>query len=133
MPPPLAAPLKMTFVFAAVLGTIPAWASETFEFRFWPAPAAKADPRFVATHDGPCGEVATARVQSMPKYSKREPFAPERVFEIDPHGRVLNGWNIPVDTEPYALDKSDLRLQLGGLSRNPVWFNQSRNQTSDGA
>ena len=83
-------------------------AAESFEFLFWPAPAAEADPRFIAMHEGPCGEVASARVQRMPIYSRLEPFAPEQVFELSDSGAVLRKWSIPVDTEPYALDANDL-------------------------
>jgi hypothetical protein len=108
MPMPSIVFLKTAVLLTAVLCASASVSSENFEFRFWPAPAARFDSRFVAMHDGPCGEVATARVQSMPKYSKHEPFAPERVFEIGPQGRVLHSWNIPVDSEPYALDKDDL-------------------------
>jgi hypothetical protein len=44
----------------------------------------------------------------MPKYSSQEPLAPERVFEVDPRGKTLRSWNIPVDSEPYAIDGNDL-------------------------
>jgi hypothetical protein len=104
-----------------LLVTTVAWASsaasvETFEFRFWPAPSAKKDPRFLEMHEGPCGEVATARVRTMPKYSHLEPFAPERVFELDSVGKVLRSWNIPVDSEPLALDGNDLLFSFNATS-----------------
>lgn len=79
-----------------------------FEFRFWPAPGADKDPRFVGIDDGPCGQVATARVSSMPRYSKTELFTPERVLELNDRGNVIRQWVIPVDAALYALDGNNL-------------------------
>jgi hypothetical protein len=83
-----------------------------FELRFWPAPGADKDPRFVRFDDGPCGQVATARVKSMPRYSKTELFSPERVLELDSRGNVIRRWAIPVDATPYALDGSNLLFEF---------------------
>jgi hypothetical protein len=79
-----------------------------FEFRFWPAPGARNDPRIVSMDDGPCGEVATARVPKMPNYAETEPFAPERVLELGSGGKILRRWAIPVDSTPYAVAGNDL-------------------------
>jgi len=79
-----------------------------FEFRFWASPGADKDPRFIRFDDGPCGQVATARVRTMPRYSKTELFAPERVLELNGRGGVIRQWAIPVDATPYALDGNDL-------------------------
>ena len=95
--------MKAVMVANALAGMNSSVSAETYEFRFWPAPSARKDPRFIEMHDGPCGQVATARVRTMPKYSSQEPLAPERVFEVDPRGKTLRSWNIPVDSKPYAL------------------------------
>jgi hypothetical protein len=87
-----------------------------FEFRFWPAPGAEKDPRFIRFDDGPCGQVATARVRTMPRYSKAEIFAPERVLELNGRGEVIRQWGIPVDATPYALDGNDLLFAFSELS-----------------
>lgn len=44
----------------------------------------------------------------MPRYSKSEPLAPERVFELDTNSKVLRSWHIPVDSVPYAVQGNDL-------------------------
>lgn len=87
-----------------------------FEFRFWPAPGAEKDPRFIRFDDGPCGQVATARVRTMPRYSKTEIFAPERVLELNGRGEVIRQWVIPVDATPYALDGNELLFVFSELS-----------------
>jgi hypothetical protein len=84
-----------------------------FEFRFWPSPGAENDLRFVRMDDGPCGQVATARVSSMPRHSKTELFAPERVLELDARGAVIRQWVIPVDSTPHALAGNDLLFEFG--------------------
>jgi hypothetical protein len=83
-----------------------------FEFRFWPAPGAEKDPRFVRMDDGPCGQVATARVKSIPPHSQAELFAPERVLELDARGVVIHRWVIPVDSTPYGLAGNDLLFEF---------------------
>jgi hypothetical protein len=103
-------------IAATVAWATGAASAETFEFRFWPAPSAKKDPRFLEMHEGPCGEVATARVQAMPKYSRLEPLAPEQVFELNSGGKVLRSWNIPVDGEPLALDGNDLLFSFNAAN-----------------
>lgn len=107
-----------------------------FEFRFWPAAGADKDPRFVRFDDGPCGQVATARVQSMPRYAKTALFVPERVLEINSRGEVVRRWVIPVDATPYALDGSSLIFEFKeslyqvttarAISRLQVQANQRR-------
>lgn len=87
-----------------------------FEFRFWPAPGAEKDPRFIRFDDGPCGQVATARVRTMPRYSKTALLAPERVLELNRRGEVIRQWDIPVDATPYALHGNDLLFAFSELS-----------------
>ena len=107
--PELIERLLKTLMFTLAVGWAGSAASnETFDFQFWPAPAAQREQRFLEMHHGPCGEVATARVQFMPSYSNQEPFAPERVFEIDSKGKTFRTWNIPVEADPYALVKNVL-------------------------
>lgn len=79
-----------------------------FEFRFWPGPGAEKDSRFVDMDDHPCGQVATARVRSMPRYSKGGLFTPERVLELNTRGKVIRRWAIPVDATPYAIAGDEL-------------------------
>jgi len=103
-----AKPMLGLVLAVAASGTLGA----EFEFRFWPAPGVESDPRFVRIDDGPCGQVATARVRSMPRYSKTEMFAPERVLELNAQGKAIRQWAIPVDAAPYALAGNDLLFEF---------------------
>jgi hypothetical protein len=88
----------------ALLVALPSLAlGDTFEFSFWPPGPSFTDPRIVAIHEGPCGPVATARVERMPEHSKKEPLAPERVLELGSKGSVINQWRIPVDAQVLGL------------------------------
>jgi hypothetical protein len=86
--------------------------AETFEFRFWPPSATYTDPRVSAIHDGPCGPVATARVQRMPQHSKKEPLAPERVLELDSRGEAINLWRVPVDSLVLGVSGQQLSFRF---------------------
>jgi hypothetical protein len=81
-----------------------------YELSFWPTPSSTKDKRFVSESEHPCGTVVTARVKAMPRYSKLEPFQPERVFEIDRVGNVLRMWRIPVDATPIGIAGGMLRF-----------------------
>ena len=86
--------------------------ADTFEFRFWPPSPSFSDPRVTAIHEGPCGPVATARVERMPQHSSKEPLAPERVLEISPNGTVLSRWRIPVDALVLGVVGQELFFQF---------------------
>jgi len=77
------------------------FASHTF--LFWPKPGAENDPRVSVIEDGPCGEVATARVATIPLHGKDPALEPERVIERGPNGEVVNRWSTPVDSYPIAI------------------------------
>lgn len=112
--------LKLQIVFALALTSAGAFASE-FEFRFWAAPGVEKDPRFVRLDDGPCGQVVTARVNAMPRYSKTELFAPERVLELNGRGAVIRQWVIPVDSTPMRFLGTTYCLSLATrASRCPL-------------
>lgn len=94
----------MKLIASVLLAASPSLAfAEAFEFSFWPPTPSFTDRRIVAIHDGPCGPVATARVERMPEHSKREPLAPERVLELGPKGNVINEWRVPVDAKVLGL------------------------------
>ena len=95
----------------------PADATNTgYELTFRPTPLSNKDKRFVSESEHPCGTVVTARVQAMPRYSKLEPFQPERVFEIDLVGKVLRMWRIPVDATPIGISGSKLRFSYNNAT-----------------
>ncbi len=87
--------------------------AQPYEFRFWTSPNTKADPRVVDVVSHPCGEVAEARVDVLPRYSKDGALIPERVFEVGTAGKVLRLWSMPVDSVPYAIAGDDLLFRAG--------------------
>ena len=92
----------------------PYCAAQTYEFRFWPPDTSSSDPRVISIEDGPCGPVATARVNRMPEHSSKEPLAPERVVELGPNGQVVNQWRIPVDAQVIGVSRSRLIFDFNG-------------------
>jgi hypothetical protein len=87
--------------------------AQPYEFRFWTSSTTKADPRVVDVVSHPCGEVAEARVNALPRYSKNGSLIPERVFELGAEGKILRLWSMPVDSVPYALDGDSLLFAAG--------------------
>lgn len=107
-------PVPLPSLAALVLGAAATVVqAEEFEFTFWPSKTAATAPRLVLIDAGPCGEIATAKVQRMPRYSKDEPFVPDRAFEVAPNGAVLRTWNVPVGAVPQALQGGALVFSYG--------------------
>jgi hypothetical protein len=50
----------------------------------------------------------------MPEHSSKEPLAPERVFELDPKGQIVNQWRIPVDAQVIGVSRSRLIFEFNG-------------------
>jgi hypothetical protein len=98
--------------FALLALVAPYCAAQTYEFRFWPPDSSFSDPRVVTMDDGPCGPVATARVNRMPELSSTEPLEPERVVELGRKGQVVNRWRIPVDAQVIGVSGSRLIFEF---------------------
>lgn len=71
--------------------------AQSFEFAFWPSPAASSDPRVKEIAEHPCGSVAIARVRTIPPYKRDDVLVPERILETGPSGKVVRRWVMPVD------------------------------------
>ncbi|MCC6537994.1 MAG: hypothetical protein IT162_10615 [Bryobacterales bacterium] len=67
------------------------------ELSFWPGKNAARDRRVVALRPHPCGEVAVARVSTLPKPGTRGPLEPEEAIELSNAGRIIQRWAMPVD------------------------------------
>jgi hypothetical protein len=74
----------------------------TFKFNFWPTPGAEKDPRFLARHEGPCGDVVEAAVSKMPSPRSGDVLGTDIVYELSGGNRIVNTWHLPVDALPVA-------------------------------
>lgn len=105
--------MKRMAVLLAAAYTL-ACGAETFEFEFWPPDEELKDVRVMSFHEGPCGTVAKAKVSTMPQYSKAEPLAPERVFEVGVNGESISLWHIPVNAIVVGIAQSRVAFAYGG-------------------
>lgn len=85
-----------------------------YEFSFWPGADAKFDKRVVRVSPHPCGEVAIARVTSIPPFGNDRTLQPDKVVEFSPAGKVLRRWAIPVDTAPVGIRDNRLLIKTFG-------------------
>lgn len=95
--------LRLFAVLLLACGLGGASAAEVFQF--WPGEGAKSAAGFQRMSEHPCGEVAIAEVSKLPT-AKKGPLVSELVVELDPQGKVINRWPMPVDY--------DLRAARGG-------------------
>jgi hypothetical protein len=98
-----------SFASAAVL------AAPTYELPFWPTAGFDRDPRFVRTQEGACGELAVARVRSMPNPRAGDVFATDSAFELDSQSNVRRTWLLPANAIPIAANGNRLLVQVEGV------------------
>jgi hypothetical protein len=89
-----------------------ALAAPSFELPFWPTPGVERDPRFVRTQEGACGDLALARVRSMPNPQLGDVFATDSAFELDARSRVRRTWLLPANAVPLAASGDRLLVQV---------------------
>ncbi|MBL8212931.1 MAG: hypothetical protein JNK87_19605 [Bryobacterales bacterium] len=89
-------------------------APDRIELSFWPGPGAAKDARTVRIVDHPCGEVAVARVATLPTNTKGT-LVPEIAEEVNARGGVIASWPMPVDSYPMAFRGAKLLLRASGL------------------
>ncbi len=98
--------LSRRYAMVAALGFLSAQfaaaQSRSFEFSFWPGKNARRDPRFRRMEEGPCGEVAKAKVSTVPSVNRNGALVAEEVLEINSSGQILRRWRIPIDTHVLA-------------------------------
>ena len=89
--------------------------AKTFEMDFWAGPQARVDRRVVEIYDHCCcsGEVAHARVASMPVADGDPALEPELVVELSPAGEIVRRWGIPIDCYVAAVSDSVLVIPYG--------------------
>jgi hypothetical protein len=80
----------------------------TFRFNFWPSAGVEKDPRFLARHEGACGDVVEAAVLSMPNPRKGDAFGTDIAFELSAQNRIINTWHLPVNALPVATAGKEL-------------------------
>jgi hypothetical protein len=97
----------------ALLTCAAAHADEQYEFAFWPTPASAAHPNFVRAQEGACGDLAVARVRTMPDALSSKIFVADAVYELGPANKVLRRWSLPANTLPVAVDGSELLFAEG--------------------
>ncbi len=85
----------------------------SYELRFWSGANVEQDSRFMGLSAHPCGQVAIAKVMSMPPWKKDQPLQPERVVEFSDKGDVLNEWSMPVDYYPIGIQENQLLVEAG--------------------
>src|SRR5438034_461337 len=76
--------------------------AQVYELDFWPGPNVGSDNRVIQLALHPCGEVAVARVTSLPRPEKGQTLEPELVLELAQNGAVLQRWSMPVDYTPIG-------------------------------
>ncbi len=96
----------------------PGSASASESFGFWPGKGARSAPGFERMSEHPCGEVAYARVSTLPT-SPNGPLQSEVVVELDRRGKVIRRWPMPVDFMPHALRGNELLAVVGGKG---IWI-----------
>ena len=89
-------------------------APDRVELSFWPGPGAAKDARTVRIVDHPCGEVAVARVATLPTNTKGT-LVPEIAEDVNARGGVIASWPMPVDSCPIAFRGAKLLLRASGL------------------
>ena len=96
-------------------------ANEQYEFAFWPTPASAAHPDYVRAQEGACGDLAVARVRTMPDALSSKEFGSDAVYELGLTNRILRRWSLPANTWPVAVEGSELLFAEGGkyFSVNP--------------
>jgi hypothetical protein len=122
--------MKKKFIFGIVLifSVSASFAAEkSFEFSFWTSPATKSDKRVNNISEHPCGEVAIAKVERLPKYSKTGALIPELVYEVNPlTNKVLRKWSMPVDGYLVAVQGDAIYV---GYYQKTYRINLNRNVT----
>jgi hypothetical protein len=114
--------LSVSCLNAIILAGIAVAELPVYEFSFWPGADAKFDKRVVRLSMHPCGEVAIARVTSIPPLGKERTLQPEKVVEFSPEGKVLRRWAIPVDTLPISIQDNRLLIQLASANPDRFWI-----------
>lgn len=84
-------------------------------FQFWPGKHPERDARYESMGEHPCSKVVVARVTAIPPVTNSGPFQPDLVQELDPRGKVLRTWAIPVDATPVAVRGVRLLFSAGTL------------------
>jgi hypothetical protein len=79
---------------------------------YWLRSDAVPPPESQTNPDHPCGATATVALLSVPVGPG--PLEPEYVREIDPQGRVLRAWPVPIDRLPLAVSGHALFLSEPG-------------------
>ena len=92
-----------------------------FEFAFWPTPASTKHPDYVRAQEGACGDLAVARVRTMPDALSNKDFGADVVYELGSTYKVLRRWSLPANTWPVAVHGTELLFAEGGkyFSVNP--------------
>ncbi len=91
-----------------------AHANEKYEFAFWPTPASATHPDYVRAQEGACGDLAVARVRTMPDALSSKDFGTDAVYELGPTNTILRRWSLPANTWPVAVDGIELIFAEGG-------------------
>ena len=86
----------------------------TFRFNFWPTPGVEEDPRFVARHEGACGDVVEALVSKMPAPTSGDALGADVAYELSRRNRVINTWHLPVNALPVATAGRELIFRYNG-------------------
>jgi hypothetical protein len=86
--------------------------AQVYELDFWPGPNVGSDNRVIQLALHPCGEVAVARVTSLPRPEKGQTLEPELVLELAQNGAVLQRWSMPVDYTPIGIRGSQILVEL---------------------
>jgi hypothetical protein len=89
-------------------------------FSFWPGEGADRAPGFIELDDGPCGQIARARVSRLPS-SRGTALQSELAVEIDSRGRIIRRWPYPVNYLPVAV-QGDQLLVTWGSSGEGLWI-----------
>lgn len=88
---------------------------EQFTFTFLPGKGASKAPGFLRLEEGPCGNLAIARVSKMPRYSANAALVPDEVFEVSASGSLIRRWSTPVGALPVGMNGTRLLFATGEL------------------
>ena len=84
------------------------------ELPFWAGSEVETDPRVIEVyeHHACSGQVAVARVTSMPEYSDAV-LEPELALELSSSGSVIRQWTFPIDASVIGVKRDRLIVPWG--------------------
>jgi len=100
--------MRMAIAAACVVSLF-ACTKQRVTVSFWATD--RAAPGNVPVFDHPCGRSLLLSVSAIPRDVDWLEY--DRVFEINPEGRILRTWAVPIDQYPVGVDGQDLLLAYG--------------------